>query len=262
MSIEKILGMPELASAHGYEIDFMIFIVHVFMLILFVGWGVFFFYCLFKFNHWANPKADYHGVQSHRSTYLEAIVVVIEVILLVGFSIPFWIKQVNNYPDRKDVVELRINAEQFAWNVHYPGLDGIFGKTDVQFFDKQSNPMGLDPNDPNGKDDFTAINQLHIPIGKPAIIHLTSRDVVHSFFIPQMRARQDTIPGMSIPVWFTPIKTGKYEIACAQLCGLGHYRMKGFVTVESQEDFDKWYASQSSAASAEASGGGGDDFWN
>jgi len=178
---------------------------------------------------------------------------------LLGFSIPFWAKQVNAFPKRTDVIEVRVVAEQFAWNVHYSGSDGIFGKSDVQFFNKQSNPLGLDPNDKNGKDDITTINQLHLPIGKPAIIHLTSKDVMHSFFLPVMRVKQDIIPGMSIPTWFTPTKTGNFEIACAQLCGLGHYRMKGYLTIHTQDEFDQWIKDRASSAEDDEEY---DDFWN
>jgi len=193
------------------------------------------------------------------SSWIEIGIVIFEVVVLMGFSIPFWAKQVNAFPKRADALEVKVVAEQFAWNVHYPGPDGIFGKTDIRFFDKQSNPLGLDPNDSNGKDDITTINQLHLPIGRPAIIHLTSKDVMHSFFLPVMRVKQDIIPGMSIPTWFTPTKTGQFEIACAQLCGLGHYRMKGFLTVHSREDFDKWVEEQAKSAGKDEEY---DDFWN
>ena len=259
MDLAKIFSLPIVASAHGQQIDMMIYLVHFLMLVLFVGWAIFFVIVLIRFNKKKNPKANYHGVQTHVSNYVEIAVAIIEVILLVGFSIPFWAKQVNAFPNRPDAMELRIVAEQFAWNIHYPGKDGIFGKADVKFFDKQSNPLGLDPKDPNGKDDVTTINQLHLPIGRPVIIHLTSRDVMHSFSLPVMRVKQDIIPGMSIPTWFTPTKTGNWEIGCAQLCGLGHYRMKGFLTIETQEQFDAWLAQQ---ASSNEESGGGDDFWN
>jgi len=259
MDITKILNLPVMASSHGHEIDMMIFLTHVLMLFLFIGWGIFFIYTLFRFRKGKNPKANYTGVQSHFSTVIEVVVIVAEVILLVGFSIPFWAKQVNAFPDRADVIEVRINAEQFAWNIHYPGEDGLFGNTDMKFFDKQSNPMGLDPNDPIGKDDFTTINQLHLPIGKPVIIYLSSRDVIHSFSIPVMRVKQDIIPGVEIPTWFTPTKTGKWEIACAQLCGLGHYRMRGFLTVHNQEDYDTWAQEQAAEAGGDEEY---DDFWN
>ena len=256
--MSKLFPFPVVASAHGHDIDMMIYLVHILMAILFVGWGIFFITALVKFNKWWHPKANYTGVTSHVSTQLEVLVAVIEIILLVGFSIPFWAKQVNALPDRPDKIEVKILAEQFAWNVHYPGADGIFGKTDLKYFDKQSNPLGLDPKDPNGKDDIATINQLHLPIGHPVIIHLSSRDVMHSFKVPVMRVTQDIIPGMSIPTWFTPTKTGKFEIACAQLCGLGHYRMKGYLTIDTDEEFKAWLASQAPSTSE----GGGDDFWN
>jgi cytochrome c oxidase subunit 2 len=187
---------------------------------------------------------------------------VVEVILLVGFSIPFWARQVNAYPDRPDAMEVRVIAEQFAWNIHYPGKDGIFGKTGIEYFNKQSNPVGLDPKDPNGKDDITTINQLHLPIGKPVIIHLTSRDVMHSFALPVMRVKQDVIPGMSIPTWFTPTKTGNFEIACAQLCGIGHSNMRGFLTIHSQEEFDAWIEEETGKLGGGEGDEGTDDFWN
>jgi len=261
MDFISLFNLPPLASSHGHEIDLIIYLVHLLMAILFIGWGVFVIVALFRFSKLFNPKANYKGVQSHVSSKIEVAVVIIETILLLGFSIPFWNKQVNAYPERTDTVEVRVNAEQFAWNVHYPGEDGLFGNTDIKFFDKQANPMGIDPDDPNAKDDFTTINQLHLPVGRPAIVHLTSRDVIHSFFLPEMRVKQDIIPGMSIPTWFIPTKTGKYEIACAQLCGLGHYRMRGFLTIHPETEYDQWLASQ--APSAEGAGGEAyDDFWN
>lgn len=258
MDITKMLNLPIMASAHGHEVDMVIYLVHLLMFLLAIGWGIYFVVALWRFRKKNNSVANYKGVESHFSSIVEVMVVVAEVVLLVGFSLPFWAKQVNAFPQRKDIVEVRVVAEQFAWNVHYPGLDGIFGRTDLKFFDKQSNPLGLDPKDPNGKDDVTTINQLHLPIGYPAIIYLTSRDVIHSFSLPVMRVKQDVIPGMSIPTWFTPTKTGKFEIACAQLCGLGHYRMKGYLTIHTQEEFDKWLSEQAAPAGEEQEA---DDFW-
>ena len=132
-------------------------------------------------------------------------------------------------------------GEQFAWNMQYPGRDGKFGRTDIRLV-SADNPLGLDRADPNAKDDITTINQLNIPVGRPILVHLTSKDVIHSFGLYEMRIKQDAIPGMEIPVWFVPTRAGDYEITCSQLCGLGHYRMRGFITVQSQSDFDKWLA--------------------
>ena len=258
-TIIKILGLPPLASAHGGQIDYIIWLVHILMAVLFIGWGIYFIIVLLRFRRSRNPKADYHGVKSHFSSYIEIAVAVVEVILLIGFSIPFWAKIVNALPAEKDSIVIHVIAEQFAWNIHYPGTDGIFGKTSPALIDQQSNPVGLDRNDPNAKDDITTINQLRLPVNKDAIIYLTSKDVIHSFSLAIMRVKQDVIPGMRMPVWFKPVKTGKSEIACAQLCGLGHYRMRGFLTVETQEEFDKWLADQ---AAANQSSGGEDDFWN
>lgn len=250
-------GLPINASAHGSEIDKMILLLHLLMLVLFIGWGIFFTVAVVRFRQSRHPQANYKGVQSHFSSVVEVGVAVVEMILLIGFSIPFWVKQVNAFPERKDIIEVRVVAEQFAWNVHYPGKDGAFGKTDIKLIDKQSNPLGINQNDPAAKDDFTTINQLHIPIGVPVLIHLSSKDVMHSFGVPLMRVKQDVIPGMSLPVWFTPTQTGLFEISCAQLCGLGHYRMKGFITVHKPKEYEKWVSEQSSQTQST-----GDDFWN
>jgi cytochrome c oxidase subunit 2 len=130
-------------------------------------------------------------------------------------------------------------AEQFAWNVHYPGADGEFGRTDAKLVNPD-NPIGLDRNDPSGKDDITTINRLNLPVGKPVIVFLSSKDVVHSFGLPQMRVKQDAVPGIVQPVWFTPTATGRWDIACSQLCGIAHYRMKGIYTVQTQAQYDAW----------------------
>ena len=246
------LGLPPLASAHGGQIDNMIGWTHMFMLILFVGWGGFFLYCLFRFRQSRNPVADYAGVKSHRSTYLEVGVAVVEAVLLFGFAIPLWAARVDRRPPDSEALVVQVTAEQFAWNVHYPGPDRVFGRTDIKLLDLQANPLGLDRSDPAAKDDVTTLNQLYLPVNKPIIVRLRSKDVIHSFGVPELRVKQDAVPGLTIPIWFVPTVTteemrarmGKpefqYEIACAQLCGLGHARMRGFVTVQSAEDFQKW----------------------
>ncbi len=255
--LQKIMGLPPLASAHGGEIDFMIFLLHLLMLVLFVGWAVFFIVVLWKFRASRHSKANYKGVTNHYSTYIEVGVAVIEAILLLGFSIPFWAKNVDALPTDRNTVVVRVVAEQFLWNVHYPGADGVFGKTDPNLVDKQTNPLGLDKSDPAAKDDIVSINQLHLPVNRQVLIYLSSKDVIHSFALNIMRVKQDAIPGLSIPIRFIPIKTGQSEIACAQLCGLGHYRMKGYLTVSTNKEFDEWLASQ-----AKQSQSSSDDFWN
>ena len=246
------LGLPALAAANGEQIDSLIGWTHIFMLVLFVGWGAFFTYVLIRFRKSRNPVANYTGAKSHASSYLEAGVLAVEMILLFGFSIPLWAARVDRLPPESEALVVQVTAEQFAWNVRYAGPDGVFGRTDIKLIDVQNNPLGVDRSDPSAKDDVTTLNQLYLPANKPVIVKLRSKDVIHSFGVPEFRVKQDAIPGLTIPVWFVPnvttaemrTRTGnpefQYEIACAQLCGLGHYRMRGFVTVLSPDEFQKW----------------------
>lgn len=307
------LGLPPDLSAHGPAIDGLLGIVHLLILALFVGWGGFFIYALIRFRRKRNPKASYAGAKSHASRYLEGAVAALEVVLLVAFAVPLWTSRVSALPDPSGATVVRVVAEQFAWNVHYPGADGVFGRTNSRLI-STDNPLGLDREDAAAKDDITTINQLNLPVGKPVIVYLSTKDVIHSFALPFFRVKQDAIPGQSIPVWFTPTETtadvqakmarnydlssgatpptsvlmvamsdcidrngnvvlgkGSYvtdealgqlreagitqiqaspdvptEIACAQLCGLGHYRMRGFVVIQREEEFKEWLAEQAS----------------
>lgn len=255
--MEKLLGLPLNASTHGAEIDNMISLVHWLMLVLFVGWAIFFIYTLIRFRQSKNPKANYHGVKSHYSTYAEAGIVVVEAILLVGFAFPIWADVMTDHPEEQQAVVINVVAEQFAWNIHYPGKDGIFGKRDINLIDVQSNPLGLDrENDPAASDDITTVNQLYIPIDKPILINLSSKDVIHSFSLNEMRVKQDAIPGLSIPVSFEAMETGQWEIACAQLCGLGHYRMRGQFFVQTADEFQQWLDEQDALLQES-----GEDVW-
>jgi cytochrome c oxidase subunit II len=250
------LGLPPLATAHGGQIDGLIGWTHVFMLILFIGWGGFFVYCLLRFRRSRHPVANYTGVKSHASNYSEIAVAVVEGILLVGFSIPLWAARVDHIPPENEALVVQVTGEQFAWNVRYAGPDRVFGRTDIKLIDLQSNPLGVDRSDPAAKDDVTTLNQLYLPVNRPIIVRLRSKDVIHSFGVPEFRVKQDAIPGLTIPVWFIPnvttaemrTRTGnaefQYEIACAQLCGLGHAHMRGFVTVLAAEEFQKWMDSE------------------
>jgi len=250
------LGLPPLASAHGGQIDSLIGWTHLFMFVLFIGWGGFFTYALIRFRRSRHPAANYAGVKSHTSSYLEGAVAVVEAVLLLGFSIPLWAARVDHRPPDNEALLVEVTGEQFAWNVHYAGPDGKFGRTDIKLLDLQSNPLGIDREDPAAKDDVTTVNQLYLPVNKPIIVKLRSKDVIHSFGVPEFRVKQDAIPGLTIPIWFVPnvttaemrSRTGnaefQYEIACAQLCGLGHARMRGFVTVQTADEFQKWMAAK------------------
>ena len=238
-------GLPISLSEAGPGIDEIIVLSHWLMLALFVGWGTFFIISLVKFRASKNPDADYIGVKSHLSSVLEVAVAVIEIVLLIGFAFPIWANRINDVPSSSDgAVHFRVVAQQYAWNIHYPGPDGIFGNSAPELVDEVNNPIGLDRSSPGADDDFYTINQMHIPVNKKIRIDLTTKDVIHSFKLPELRVGQDAIPGMSIPVHFeanmtsedflqkmvgTPREGKGLEIACAQLCGLGHYRMRGYL---------------------------------
>jgi cytochrome c oxidase subunit 2 len=247
LSINKALGILPNASEHGSTVDHLLEFCHWFMAILFVGWITYFFYTIFRFHKSRNPKADYHGVKSKAAAHLEFSVVLVEAVLLLGFGLPLWGKRVtgDQFPAASDALRIRAVGEQFAWNFHYAGADGVFGRVHTSFL-SASNPLGIDPNDPAGKDDLVSKNEMHIVNGKPVIVDLSSKDVIHSFSIKHMRMCQDAIPGSNIPIWFRPIVAGEYEIVCAQLCGAGHYAMRSILKVETQGDFDAWAKEQAS----------------
>ena len=253
-------GLPISLSKAGPGIDEIIVLTHWLMLALFVGWGTFFIISLIKFRSSKNSNADYKGVKSHISSYLEAAVAIIEIVLLIGFAFPIWANRVNNVPSSNEgIVHLRVVAQQYAWNIHYPGPDGIFGDSKPELVDEVSNPIGLDRSSAGASDDFFTINQLHIPVNRKIRIDLTTKDVIHSFKLPELRVGQDAIPGMSIPIHFEATMTSKeflaemegtpregkgLEIACAQLCGLGHYRMKGYLSIDTDEEYNDWLTLQ------------------
>lgn len=243
--------LPPQASAHAAEIDLVLTLVHWLMLVLFAGWGTYFVWVLIRFRERPevaqgdSAAVDQASVPRGRpALWSEIGIVVAEGVLLVAIALPLWFRQTTPPPasDPAGVV-VRVVAEQFAWNIHYPGADGQFGETSVTLV-SPTNPVGLDRSSPNGADDLVTLNDLHLPIGRPVEIRLSSKDVIHSFGVPAMRVKQDATPGLLSPVWFTPTLAGKFDIACSQLCGLGHYRMKGIITVESDSEYQAFLAAE------------------
>jgi cytochrome c oxidase subunit II len=251
----KFLNLPPAASAHASEIDHVLGLEHWMMAALFVLWAGYFVFVLMRFRRRANPRADYTGMKSYWSVYLVFVVALAEGVLLVAYELPFWRERTAGFPRGNDVTTIRVVAEQFNWNVHYPGPDGRFGSTDVTLVAPE-NPLGLDRRDAAAADDVTTLNQLTVPVGRPVLIRLTSKDVIHSFGVHEMRVKQDATPGVDTPVWFIPTMTtaemrarlGKadfdYEIACSQLCGLGHFRMRGILTVTTDAEYRAFLAEE------------------
>jgi cytochrome c oxidase subunit 2 len=240
------------ASEHGQHVDDLIIYMHWLMAALFAGWLLYFAYALVRFRRGRNPKADYVGVRSHASSYLEVAVAAVEGALLIFLAVPLWAKAVDKFPDKRQATVISVVGQQFNWNVLYADKEGEFGRQEMSFVNT-TNIFGLDPSDPRGTNNVqvTGLGEMHVPVNKPVICYISSKDVIHSFKVIAMRVTQDAIPGMRIPLWFTPVKEGRYQINCAQLCGNSHSAMAaGMLVVEGQAAFDKWLNSKRGATTS------------
>ena len=246
-------GLPIRASTFAPDIDFGIWLIHWAMLAIFVLWGVFFTYLLVRYRRREGVPAEHPEHQGLFWSMLPDIFVLIfEIGLIAFYAIPVWSRIKSRFPAESAANRIDIVAEQFAWNVHYPGADGKFGKRDpakIHF----SNPIGLDHDDPAAQDDIVLANEIHMPTGQPTLIRMTSKDVIHSFWIPEFRIKQDVVPGMVIPIWVQPDRPGTYELSCAQLCGFAHSLMRADVIVQTPEDYAQWLKSAAPAAVAATS---------
>jgi len=231
---------PTLASEHGRRIDslFMAVLIVTGIAFVLVQGALGFFIARYGEN--GSERASYwHDNPKAEAFLLITTAVILTVLVFMGQRV--W-ASIYFSDQPADATIIQVTGEQFSWTFHYPGADGQFGRTDTKLITNTNN-IGLDREDPQAKDDVVSQNVMHAPAGKPVRVRLRSKDVIHSFFLPNFRIKQDAVPGMGIEVWFTPTRTGQYEIACAELCGLGHYRMKGFLTIdESQDAFNKWLA--------------------
>jgi len=149
--------------------------------------------------------------------------------------------QMMHYHPSPNAVRVEVTGAQFQWYFRYAGADGTLGRVDAQKYARpdEGNPLGIDPSDPAGRDDIVSTAMV-VPVGRDVELTLRAQDVIHSLFIPAMRFKQDAVPGIEIHQQFTPTQVGNYEIACAELCGTGHYRMRATVRVVSEEEFEKW----------------------
>ena len=249
--IIKAFSFPEVVSQDGGEIDGLIIAVHLLMLVLFVGWIIYYFVALWKFRATNNPKADYKGVKTKTITNsIEGAVIVAELVLVV-LAIYYWNFYVNKPTDFSDESVVRVTAEQFAWNARYPGADGKLGAQSKTLV-SAANPFGIDKSKPYWEDDVEVLkSDIVVPMiknedgtHKSVTIDLTSMDVIHCFKVLPLRVCQDVIPGMRIPIHFRPVKVGRYQITCAQLCGDGHARMKGAVKVVDEAAWNEWYKAE------------------
>ncbi len=232
-------GLPASMSTEAPVIDYGIGLIHWAMIVMFVVWGSFMTWCLIRFRSRPGHRAEY-AEPSHATALIpDLLVVVFEVALIIGYGIPRWNEYRRHKPDESQATVIRIVAEQFAWNAHYAGPDGKFGRTAANLM-TMNNPVGLDRTDPAAADDVTSANEIAAPLGKTVLLYLHSKDVIHSFFVPEFRMKADTVPGLRVPLWFNPTTPGSYEIGCAQLCGIAHYAMRGDFLVLEPKKFDAW----------------------
>ena len=222
--------LPENVSTYGAEIDWLFELIYYITGATFVLVAVAMITFLIMYRARPGRKARY----THGNTSLEIVWTVVPALILIVLtflSVPAWSRIKMHIPDSD--VQIRITAKQFNWEVTYPGPDGTFDTADDRTFD----------------------NEIHFPVGKPIVIHLRSKDVIHSFFLPQFRLKQDAVPGMTIDVWLQATRTGTFEIACAELCGFGHATMRGQLTVHEPGEYRAWLQEAQTAAAAQAGAG-------
>jgi len=205
--------------------------------LFFVAINLFVVYALLRFRHreggaHAQPQADNRKLERW---LIAGTSVGVAALLAPGLVV--YAKYVN---EPHDALMLEVLSQQWQWRYRLPGPDGKLGASDARFF-TATNPFGLDPQDPRGQDDLLVMgNEVHLPVGRPVVVLLRSHDVLHDFFVPQFRARMNTVPGQVSRFWFTPQVPGRYEALCAQLCGVGHPDMRGYVVVEEPAQYAAW----------------------
>jgi cytochrome c oxidase subunit II len=243
--LAKTWWLPTGASAIAPAIDHHFVTTFVLMGIVFVAAQLALGYLVWKYRDGGSPQKVRY---SHGNTNLEIIWTVLTAVLFVGMNLmsrSIWASE-RFRPAVDNAVRVEVTGMQFAWYFRYPGPDGKFGATRPELEDASTGgegALGLDTSDPASKDDVVT-GTMVVPVNREIEVILRAHDVIHSFFVPAMRFKQDAVPGLAIHMHFTPTQTGDFEIACAELCGLGHYKMHGIVRVVSQDEFDKWLSAR------------------
>jgi cytochrome c oxidase subunit 2 len=244
-----------IASNWGY-IDDTIIVTFWITGVVFVAVVAFMAYCVLAFRHKEGRRAEYEP----ENTKLEWWLTIGTTLGVVGMLTPglFVWNQYVTVPD--DAAEIEVVGQQWQWSFRLPGKDGVLGTTDIRNI-TDDNPFGINPNDPNGQDDrLIDGDDLHLPLDQPIKVLLRSKDVLHDFYVPEFRAKMDMVPGMITYFWFIPTRTGEFDIFCFELCGVGHYAMRGRVVVEAESDHQQWLQGYPTFAQtlAEAGIGAGD----
>ena len=244
-----------LASNWGY-IDDTIIVTFWVTGIVFIAVLSFTAYCVLRYSHQEGRRSQYKPEDTKLEWWLTGLTTAGVVIMLTP-GLFVW-NQFVTVPE--EAAEFEVVGQQWQWSFRFPGEDGVLGTTDVRNINDE-NPFGLNPNDPNGQDDLLIEDsEVHLPLDQPVKVLMRSIDVLHDFYVPEFRAKMDMVPGMVTYVWFIPTRTGTFDILCFELCGVGHYVMRGNVVVEEQNDFEAWLQEQTTFAEylAEARTGSGE----
>lgn len=234
--------LPPVASAHGVGIDAMLVYLLVATGALVIIGHLVLGYFILRSSRAETVAATLPGAKAQRTwSIVPAIAMTLIAeggVLVLGIPV---FSQLYTQKPPDDAVVVEVTGEQFTWTVRYPGPDGEFGRTDPTLI-SQENGLGLDTTDPAAADDIQELALIYVPVNRAVLVKLRSKDVLHSFYLPNHRIKQDAVPGMTIDVWFTPTEEGEFELACAELCGFGHYQMRGFLNVVSEREFEQWLA--------------------
>jgi len=216
--------------------------------VVFTAIVLFMAYCVFRFRHQEGTRAAYRP-ENKRLEWWLAIGTAVGVAAMLAPGLFVW-NQFVTVPEGASEVE--VVGQQWLWTFRLPGKDGRLGTSDTRNV-SSDNPLGLNPNDPNGLDDVVIEGgELHLPLGKPVKVLLRSIDVVHDFYVPEFRAKMDLMPGLVTYFWFTPTRTGTFQILCGAFCGVGHFQMRASVVVDEESDYQAWLQKQQTFAQISA----------
>jgi cytochrome c oxidase subunit 2 len=250
----KTLFPQGAASVLGEKIDLMLYITIGVTGVVFVITQVLLFWFAYKYQEKDDNKAFYFP-HDNKLELLWTTVPAIFLTILVVFGLKYWFKMTSDAP--ADAVVVEVTGHQFGWEFRYPGADGILGKKNYKLT-TGTNSLGVDFSDPASRDDIHVSGTMHIPVGKPIKFVINSQDVIHDVGLPHFRLKMDAVPGIPTTLWFTPlyttdsmkVRTGNpdfvYELSCDQMCGKGHFSMRGVIIVDSEADYEKWLAGQKS----------------
>ena len=247
--VAKTWWMPDPITDHARQVDGQMALTFVVTGVVFILAHLALGYAVLKFGRDRSEPAEYTtGNDRWELLWTSAATVLFVGLVFMGYTA--WAEarfaEAATQPGSPDREVVEVTGQQFVWNIRYPGADGKFGPLDVNLIDDSlGNPLGVDRGNPDGKDDIV-VPRMAVPVDKEIEVILRTKDVLHNFFVPELRLKLDTVPGIDGRLRFKPDKVGTYEIACSELCGLGHYKMRSYLDVMEQADYEQWLAEQAS----------------